>query len=140
MKKIITLLLVSVFLVGCETPEREAMQGVPVSGQMEAYIKMCVRDPSSPLCPEDRLGITNSELNERWCRMCAEDSSYDWCRYFPECVTKETVSRTVNTMKSIVPKQEKQGEAMRGEPVRIRAQAFSDLCARDPNSVLCKGE
>lgn len=127
--------ILSVFLLACETTPGETMQGVPVQGQVEAYTKMCMRTPESVLCPQDDFFVTNSSsLNQQWCDICAKDSSYSWCVHFPECVTTEQSARSTNTMPSVEPK----GETMQGKAVRVRAQAYEDLCARTSESVLCK--
>lgn len=118
-----------VALVGCNTAHSNPMQGSAVEGQVEAYTKMCLREPASVLCPHDDFFVTNSDtLNQQWCDLCAKDSSYSWCKHFPDCVTVAPV---------IQPQEEVAGETMQGKAVRLRAQAYEDLCKRTPTSVLC---
>jgi hypothetical protein len=121
--------LICLIMTGCATTNKEHMQGTPVTGQMEAYTKMCMRDPGSVLCPQEEFFITNSStLNEQWCEICRLDSSYSWCRHFPECVANPLPQ----------PEPEPTGETMQGTAVKIRAKAYQDLCNRTPESVLCK--
>ena len=139
MKKFLLLITTVLFLAGCQSDpiNPEPMQGVEVQGQMSAYTRMCMRTPDSVLCPQDEFFATNSKnLNQQWCDLCAKDSSYSWCSYFPECVTNQKPSRSTTTM----PSSEPMGETMQGRVVRIRAQAYEDLCNRTPDSVLCNQE
>lgn len=135
--KLLFITLLSVFLLGCESNPGKTMQGKPVRLKADAYAEMCIREPDSVLCPHDEFFVTNSKsLNQQWCDICAKDSSYSWCIYFPECVTEQKPARTTNTMQSVEP-QAPQGETMQGKAIRLRAQAYEDLCARTPESVLC---
>jgi hypothetical protein len=133
MKSIVAVILLA-FIAGCAPPAAgPAMQGQPVDVRADAYVKMCVRDPDSPLCPSDELGVTDSrDLNAQWCRMCSINSSYSWCKYFQECIKKD--APTPPPSQTIEPA----GETMQGRAVRIRAQAYEDMCNRTPKSVLCK--
>ena len=116
-------------LLGCTSSTQEPMQGTPVSGQMDAYIKMCLREPGSVLCPAEEFFVTNSSsLNQQWCDICKLDSGYSWCKHFPECVTEPTPYTP----------EEPTGEPMQGRAVNVRAKAYQDLCNRTPDSVLCK--
>ena len=137
MKTHIIVVLLGLVLIGCESQPANTgpMQGIPVEGQMEAYTKMCLRDPASILCPRDEFFVTNSaDLNAQWCKMCSIDSSYSWCKHFKECIVEQKPTRTTNTMPSVEPR----GETMQGRAVRVRAQAYEDLCTRTPESILCK--
>jgi hypothetical protein len=134
--KIKILLLISVFLMSAcgndiqKNHEYQAMQGIQVEGQMSAYTRMCMRTPDSVLCPQDDFFVTNSKsLNQQWCDLCAKDSSYSWCSYFPECVVEQKPSP--------MPISDPKGETMQGRVVRIRARAYEDMCNRTPDSVLC---
>jgi len=117
-------------LLGCETPPQEAMKGEKISGQMSAYTKMCERDPESPLCTADEIGVTNAtDLNQRLCQICAQDDSYSFCKHNKHCADY--------TYKPQIKPEPQQGESMQGEKVRLRAQAYRELCNREPDSVLC---
>ena len=121
----------NIFLItGCpSTPtNQEPMQGEAIQGQMSAYTKMCLRDPASILCPQDDFFVTNSSaLNQQWCDICKLDSSFSWCKHFPECVTEPQVWK----------EPEPSGDTMQGEAVKVRSQAYEDLCAKNPSSILC---
>jgi hypothetical protein len=127
MKTILCIIVLG--LLGCASQEPNPMQGAPVTLNAPAYEKMCLRDPASVLCPQDEFFVTNSgTLNQQWCDLCAKDSSYSWCKHFPDCVVVVTQAPA---------EQEVAGETMQGKAVRIRAQAYEDLCERTPASVLC---
>lgn len=127
--KYIILTLFTIILLGCETQNSEPMKGQPVKLKADAYTEMCIREPESPLCTND-VGVTHAtDLNERLCKICAQDSSYSFCKYNQHC-TNYTYTPKAE------PEPEK-SEPMQGEPVRIRAQAYEDLCKREPESVLC---
>lgn len=135
--KYLIIFLLPLFLIGCDAPSKNTgpMEGIPIEGQVEAYTTMCLRTPASVLCPQEEFFVTNSEsLNQQWCELCAKDSSYSWCNHFKECVTEQKPTQFTNSIPGVAP----QGETMQGRVVRLRAQAYEDLCTRTPSSVLCK--
>lgn len=131
------LLLLAVLLTGCENAPDQPVQGDPVKLRSTAYEQMCEREPESTLCVND-LSITNSNLNEQWCRVCAQDNTLTYCRYLAgKCggrVKLEVETPTQPEPQSELPDT---SSAIQGKPVRIRAQALHEMCTRDYNPDLC---
>lgn len=124
-------LIITFLIAGCAPSDKNPMQGEEVNLKADAYVEMCIRDPNSPLCPSEEIQVTNSSnLNEQWCNICKIDNSYSWCNNFPTCVPE----------KELIIEKNHTNNPMKGETVRIRAQAYEDLCARTPDSVLCVKE
>jgi hypothetical protein len=126
MKQILTLALALV-LVACAqqdiSPTGSAMQGTPVNLRAEAYVQMCAREPNSVLCPQD-ISVTNSNADEVMRQVCQDGNSFFWCD--PVDAQPATGTRI-----------QRDPSYMQGEKVRVKAQAYQDMCARNPESVLC---
>lgn len=127
MKQFLTVALALVLVACTQTSDIEttssAMQGVPVNVRADAYVQMCTRDPDSVLCPQD-VPVTNSNAEEVMQNICRDGNSFFWC----EPVREEPATGT-----HIVRPPTK----MEGERARVRAQAYEEMCARNPDSVLC---
>ena len=89
------------------------------------------------------LPITETNLNAQWCRLCEKDGSYSYCKYLEgkcgDTQIKLQPEKPINTMDPVeIP--ETESEAIEGREVRIRAQAFHDMCTREYNELLCPEE
>lgn len=115
--------------------QSEPIQGTPVGGQMQAYTEMCEREPESPLCVND-ISVTHSNLNQQWCDLCAQDPALTYCKYLRgqnACDTAVVDNGTPDLPQT-------RSEAIQGEAVRIRAQAYEEMCRREYNPTLCPPE
>jgi hypothetical protein len=129
--KIIFIGLFTLLLAGCDYGSViDYSQGKKFS----EYVELCTANPENELCSVEELDAQKtSELNARWCEMCEEtNDSYEWCAFLP-C----RLALIPGLVPQEIPAITETSEPIRGRPIRGTANAYEEMCARNPGSPLC---